>query len=247
MIIYGIHTCRTVVEANKENIIRVYLQKNKQVPEWIDGIKQSKISYIDELEIRKLLPKDAVHQGIVIELEPFQYGDITDLVSSSGRCVIAILDGVTDPHNLGAIIRTAAAFGIRGIILTEKSSCKINGVVAKTASGGLEHVTVYIAKNLAQTIEKIKTYGFWVVALCEDGDKNIDELDLSGKICLILGDEGAGIRRLQREKSDFIARLPTSHVFQTLNVSASAAIAFYETSKNCEQISNCGRTLARKP
>ena len=231
MLIYGIHSCKSALESKNREILRVYIPIGKSLPTWISGIPSSKVSTIDDVEFKKMLPKDAVHQGIAMEVESVRYNDISDLASSPKNCVIAILDNITDPHNFGAIIRTAATFGVSGIIITDKSSCKITGVVAKTASGGLEHVAIYIVKNLAQAIEKIQSYGFWVVSFCERGDRFLHDIDLKGKSCLIFGAEGDGIRRLQKEKSDFVVKLPTNPRFPTLNVSASAAVAFYETAK----------------
>ncbi len=231
MLIYGLHACKNAVLSGKNDISKVYVLNNKQLPEFLSGLDDRKITSVSEFEFQKLLPKNAVHQGVAMEVSDKAESDITDLASAPKNCIIAILDNVTDPQNLGAIIRTAATLGISGIILSDKSSCKITGTVAKTASGGLEHVSIFIVKNLAQAIEKIQSYGFWVVSFCERGEKFIYEIDLKGKICLVFGAEGSGIRRLQKEKSDFVVKLPTNPQFPTLNVSASAAIAFYEAAK----------------
>ncbi len=233
MLIYGAHACKSAILSGKQ-ILNVYAQKGKALPDWASSISMSKVSYIESSELENMLPKHAVHQGIAMDIESVQYSDITELATSPKNCVVVILDSVTDPHNLGAIIRTAATFGIKGIILGEKYSCKITGIVAKTASGGLDHVSIFVVKNLSQTIEKLKTYGFWVVSFCERGDQFLHELDLKGKSCLIFGSEGEGVRRLQKENSDFIVKLPTRSEFPTLNVSASAAVAFYEAAKQNE-------------
>lgn len=231
MLIYGIHACQNAVSTKNRDILRVFLQKDKSFPNWLSAFPKSKITYINSVELKSMLPKNAVSQGIAMEIEDVRYSDITDLVSALKNCVIAILDNVTDPHNLGAIIRTAAAFGIKGIVITEKCSCKITGTVAKAASGGIEYVSIYIVKNLSQTIKTLKEYGFWIVSFCERGEKLINEIDLKGKTALILGAEGDGIRRLQKEQSDFIVRLPTKPSFPTLNVSVSAGIAFFEAAR----------------
>lgn len=230
MLIYGIHACKSAVLSGKQ-ISKIYIQKGKSLPNWAESVLGSKILYIENSELENILPNHVVHQGVAMEVESVQYSDITDLASAPKNCVVAILDNVTDPHNLGAIVRTAATFGVSGIILGEKSSCKVTGVVAKTASGGLDHVSIFVVKNLSQAIEKLKTYGFWVVSFCERGEKFLHETDLKGKSCLIFGSEGEGIRRLQKENSDFIVKLPTKPEFPTLNVSASAAVAFYEAAK----------------
>lgn len=229
MLLFGIHACKGAIEAKKE-VSRIYILKGKSIPVWASKLK-SKTSVLDQIEFEKMLPNHAVHQGIAMEVEDVAYADIVDLEKTADNCAVAILDGVTDPHNVGAIIRTAATFGIKAIILSEKSSCKINGTVAKAASGGIEHVSIIVVKNLSQAIDKLKSYGFWVVSFCERGDKFLHEIDLKGKTCLIFGSEGDGIRRLQKENSDFVVKLPTKPEFPTMNVSTSAAIAFYEAAK----------------
>ncbi len=231
MLIYGVHACQNAVHTKKHNIIKVFFQKDKPIPIWLADFPKSKIIHLSSIELKNMLPKNAVFQGIAMEIEDVRYDDITDLISASKNCVIAILDNVTDPHNFGAIIRTAAAFGIKGIVITEKCSCKITGTVAKAASGGIEYVSIYVVKNLSQTIKTLKEYGFWIVSFCERGDKLITEIDLKGKTALILGAEGDGIRRLQKEQSDFIVKLPTKPSFPTLNVSVSAGIAFFEAAR----------------
>lgn len=200
------------------------------MPQWLAEMK-AEVIFLGSREFEHILPNNAVHQGVAMDIEDFHYADITELGDVPRDCVVAILDGVTDPHNMGAIIRSAAAFGITAIILSEKSSCKINGIVAKSASGGLEHIKIIIVKNLSQTIKKLKEFGFWIISFCERGEKYLHEMDLVGKTCLIFGSEGNGIRRLQKENSDFIVKLPTTPTFPTLNVSTSSAIAFYEAAK----------------
>lgn len=231
MLIYGTHACRSAINVRKDEISKIFIQKGKTIPEWLVDYPQSKIKFIDAFELKNMLPKDAVSQGIAMEVDELRYSDISELASVPENCAVAILDSITDPHNLGAIIRSAAAFGIKGIIITEKSSCKINSTVAKAACGGIEHVAIYIVKNLSQTIRELKKYGFWIISFCERGEKFINEIDLTGKTALVLGAEGSGIRRLQKEVSDFIVKLPTKVYFPTLNVSVSAGIAFFETAR----------------
>ena len=147
MIIYGNHACRYALDAGKK-IYKVYILKTKPVPRWIvEG--QVNVVRLENKEFEQILPKHAVHQGIAMEVEDEHYADITELEHTPRNCAIAILDGVTDPHNMGAIIRSAVAFGIMAIIIGEKSSCKVNGIVAKSASGGIEHIKIIVVKNKA--------------------------------------------------------------------------------------------------
>jgi 23S rRNA (guanosine2251-2'-O)-methyltransferase len=212
------------IESRPGKIRRVYLLDRKNGE--IQGLPKNLIQFADEQWFRKILPNGVVHQGIAIDIEEFEYADISDLPSCPTNCIVAMLDGVTDPNNLGAIIRSAAAFGICGIIISERSSCKVTGAVAKAASGGLEFVGIYVVKNLSQAIDKMKEYGFWVIAMTEKGEKTIQDIDSSGRICVILGSEGKGVRRLQLEKSDLQAKIATSQKFSTLNVSNAAAVVF---------------------
>lgn len=229
MKIYGLHTCQEAIQENRYKINKIYLMKNKKYPDII--IKQKNIIYLDKKQFDELFEYQVVHQGIAMEVELYNTHTISDLKNVEDDYIVAMLDNVTDPHNLGAIIRSAAVFGIKGIIIHDRGSCKISGTVAKTASGGLEHVQIYTVTNLSNTIRDLKEYGFWIYALCESGNKYLHEVDITGKTCLILGSEGAGIRRLQKENADFIVKLPTTNKFSTLNVSNAAAVTFYEVAR----------------
>ena len=225
MLIYGLHACENAAKRGRR-IFKIFISKGKLIPDWIGSQYKRYVNIIENLS--EMLPQNAVHQGIAMEVEEPANCDITTIKYAEQNCIVAILDGVTDPHNFGAIIRSAAGFGVTAVIISSKTSCKVNGTVAKAASGGLEFVRIIEVTNLTQAIKKLKEYGFWIVAFSERGEKQISEIDLTGKICLIFGAEGKGIRRLQMENADFVVKLPTCKNFNTLNVSASAAVAFYE-------------------
>lgn len=225
MLIYGVHACKSALDSGRK-IFRIYVLEGKKVPDWLSG---RRVTFVKDFD--KLVPDGGVHQGMAMEVEDVCYSDITMLADAPANCMVSILDGVTDPHNMGAIIRSAACFGVLAIIISERASCKINETVAKVASGGLEHLSIIVVKNLSQAIRTLRNYGFWITSFSERGDKYLDEVDLKGKTCLIFGAEGTGVRRLQLEESDFIVKLPTCPEFPTLNVSASAAVAFYETAR----------------
>ena len=229
MKIYGLHTCQEAIQSNRYRINKIYLMKNKKYPDIFT--KLSNITYLDKKQFDSLFEYTIVHQGIAMDVELYNTPTLADLKNTDKNYTIAMLDNVTDPHNLGAIIRSAAVFGIKGIIIHDRSSCKVSGIAAKTASGGLEHVNIYTVSNLSNAIRDLKEYGFWIYALCESGNKYLHELDVTGKTCLILGSEGSGIRRLQKENADFIVKLPTTSNFSTLNVSNAAAVTFYEVAR----------------
>ncbi len=230
MIIFGNHSCRNAIENAKSRVRKVYIQNGKTDTSWLP--QNCPVIYMEDKDFTKLVPPRSVHQGIAVDIdESIYFGDISDLSAASPNQKVIILDNITDPHNFGAIIRTAAVFGISGIIFCNKSSCGLTGTVLKAACGGIEHVMLYEVKNLATTLKKLKDYGFWIVSFCEKGNTYLHEIDLKGKMGLIFGSEGDGIRRLQKENSDFVVKLPTSSNFSTLNVSNAVAVACYEISR----------------
>jgi 23S rRNA (guanosine2251-2'-O)-methyltransferase len=175
------------------------------------------------------LPAGAVHQGLAALVAPLEEAVLEDLLARCGDdALILALDQVTDPHNVGAILRTAAAFGAAGVIVTERHAPADTGVLAKAASGGLEIVPLLRAVNLARTLEQLKEASFWLYGLDERGDTSIGALDLKGRVCIVLGAEGEGLRRLTAEKCDRLVTIPTQAALAALNVSNAAAVAAYE-------------------
>lgn len=172
----------------------------------------------------------ALHQGIALDAAPLPELTLADLLAKQPRLLV-LLDQVTDPHNVGAILRSAAAFGADGVILTERHAPGLTGTLAKSASGALEHVPLVAVVNLARALAELRDAGFWCVGLAEEGEKPLGEHDLSGATALVLGAEGEGLRRLTRERCDALALLPTQGAISSLNVSNAAAIALYEAKR----------------
>lgn len=179
-------------------------------------------------ELDRLLPQGAVHQGIAVEAEPLPVLDIDDLPDNG---LVLVLDQITDPHNVGAIIRTAAAFAVDAIVLTERHSPDMAGVLAKTASGGLEHVPLIIVSNLAQALMKLGDRAYWRIGLDSEGPAPLGELARTRPLALVLGAEGKGLRRLTRERCDAMARLDMPGAIKSLNVSNACAIALYAVTR----------------
>jgi 23S rRNA (guanosine2251-2'-O)-methyltransferase len=166
---------------------------------------------------------------LAVLVAPLEEPVLEDLLARCGDdALVLALDQVTDPHNVGAILRTAAAFGAAGVIVTERHAPADTGVLAKAASGGLEIVPLLRAVNLARTLEQLKEAGFWLYGLDERGDTPIGALDLKGRVCIVLGTEGEGLRRLTAEKCDRLVTIPTQAALAALNVSNAAAVAAYE-------------------
>lgn len=184
---------------------------------------------LDKKELDRMLG-DAVHQGIAIDAKPLEETFVQDLVArtaKSERAVLLMLDQVTDPHNVGAILRSACAFGADGVIMQRKHSPELSGILAKTASGAAEHIPVAYEINLSDTLDYLKTKGFFAIGLDEHGEQEIGAIRKGGKTVLVLGAEGKGLRPKVREHCDTLVRLPTKEPIASLNVSNAAAVSLY--------------------
>jgi 23S rRNA (guanosine2251-2'-O)-methyltransferase len=189
------------------------------------------ITFADVADLGRLVPNDAPHQGLVIEVDPLEDMWLADVLGDAPeKAILLVLDQVTDPHNVGAIFRSAAAFGAIGIVTQDRHSPTEGGVLAKAASGALERVPWIRVVNLARALEEIAQAGFWRIGLA--GDAEIDLKDALGppRVALVLGAEGPGMRANTREHSDALARLPIGEAVESLNVSNAAAIALYAAS-----------------
>jgi 23S rRNA (guanosine2251-2'-O)-methyltransferase len=177
---------------------------------------------VEAAEIARRLPPDAVHQGLLLFARPLPPFDLDDLPEHG---LVLVLDQVTDPHNVGAIVRTAAAFKVDAIVTTERHSPAMSGVLAKSASGGLEHVPLCTVVNLARALEEIGDLGYLRVGLDSDGPISLETAPLSRPLAIVLGAEGKGLRRLTRDRCDIMARLELPGAIRSLNVSNACAIA----------------------
>ncbi|EFX83907.1 hypothetical protein DAPPUDRAFT_315299 [Daphnia pulex] len=179
-------------------------------------------------ELNRLLPQ-TVHQGVALQVSPLPELFLnTFLARSPAAKRLVILDQITDPQNVGAILRSACAFGFDGVLMTERHSPPLEGVVGKSASGALEKIPLLMTANVAQGLRLLKTEGFWCWGLSEEGTLPLSQLPCEGSLALVLGAEGKGLRPLTAQLCDGLVRLPTSPDFPTLNVAAAAAVAFYQ-------------------
>jgi 23S rRNA (guanosine2251-2'-O)-methyltransferase len=187
---------------------------------------------LDRDGIAALLPDGAVHQGLALAVEPLLEPDLDEVLRRaavlSGRSVVVVLDRVSDPHNVGAVLRSASAFGALAVVLPMHGSPPVTGALAKAASGALESVPLVRIVNLAQALDRLKAAAFWICGLDETASQALAALDLGERVALVLGAEGGGMRRLVRERCDYLARLPTRTQQSTINVSNAAAVALYE-------------------
>lgn len=175
------------------------------------------------------VPDGSPHQGILLEVRPLPGHDILDLTPCSGKKnIILMLDQVTDPHNVGACMRSAAALGAKALITQDKNSPQESGVIARTAAGGLEILPWIRVPNLSQTLDTLRDMGYWHVGLDGNTEQSIRSLSLGDNIVIVMGSEGKGLRPLVRKNCDVIAKIPMAGAVESLNVSNAAAIALYE-------------------
>jgi 23S rRNA (guanosine2251-2'-O)-methyltransferase len=192
----------------------------------------SPVVILDRAAFDALLPEGAVHQGLALQVEPLDPPDLDDILRavavSEDPAVVVMLDQVSDPHNVGAVLRSAAAFGAAAVIVPEHGAPPASAVLAKAASGALDLVPLVRVVNLARALDRLKEEGFWSCGLDETAPTPLSEVDLGPRAVLVLGSEGGGLRRLVRERCDMLARLPTKPQMPSLNVSNAAAVALYE-------------------
>ena len=230
--VYGHHPV-TAALGNPKRRVRRLLATNQVASELPASALPAgpSLERIEGLDLSALLPAGSVHQGLAALVDPLpmvDLGELLDQIPADTPAHLVVLDQVTDPQNVGAILRSAAAFGAAGLILTERHAAPESGVLAKAASGALDHLAMVRVVNLARAIEGLKQAGFWCLGLAADGEMTLAEAKPSGRIALVLGAEGTGLRRLTREHCDQLLRLPTGGPIGQLNVSNAAAVALYE-------------------
>ncbi len=242
MIIYGKIAVLEALKSEK-TFNRLLIDKNlkdKTTQELIDLARQQnvKIDFLPREALEKKVKSQAEgkinHQGIVAEVTEFEYSSIQDIIELARQKneapFVVILDGVEDPHNLGAIIRTAECAGAHGVIIPERRACSVNETVLKTSAGAASNVLIARVNNLSNAIEELKGNGVWVYAV-EVGGENLFKANLKGAIALVLGSEGKGVSRLVKENCDGILTIPMFGKINSLNVSVAAAISIFEVVK----------------
>ena len=168
------------------------------------------------------------HQGVMIEVDSFQYKSLEDI---KGSQKLILLDKIEDPHNLGAIIRSAESFGFDGVIIPERRSAKVSPTVYKTSAGAINNLKIVMVKNLNRAMEEIKEDGFWIYGLAGEAENSIDQTDLKGKVALVVGNEGDGLSRMAREHCDMLVKIPMQGLVNSLNASVATAISMYEVNR----------------
>jgi 23S rRNA (guanosine2251-2'-O)-methyltransferase len=232
--LYGFHAVIAALRNPARKPLRLVMTRNAEGELANEGLSLGHgLSVTPEIltgeEIAAILPPGAVHQGVALKVSALP--DLSVDEACEGAAVAVVLDQVTDPHNFGAILRSAAVFGAGALVTTDRNSPPLGGVLAKAASGALEKVNVAKVTNLVRALEELKDLGFEVIGLDGEGEVSLPDFKTGPKVALVLGAEGAGLRRLTREHCDILARLPASGEMKSLNVSNAAAVALYELSR----------------
>ena len=227
--LWGKHAVAAVLDNPDRKILRAWA--TREAAQFMQFPKEVAVTLADVADLGRLVPHDAPHQGVVIEVEPLEDAWLDELLTGADeKAVILVLDQVTDPHNVGAILRSAAAFGAVGIVTQDRHSPPESGVVAKAASGALERLPWVRVVNLARALEEIGEAGFWRIGLAGDAEMDLKDALGPQRVALVLGAEGPGMRQNTREHCDQLARLPISDAVESLNVSNAAAVALYAAS-----------------
>lgn len=227
--LYGHHAVTAALHNPNREKIEIRLTNESEIDKKV--LKNLPVKIVSRQELDSLLPPGAIHQGVALSvkpLEPVYLEDIIRLTQSKERSVLLILDQVTDPHNIGAILRSSAAFNADAVILPDANAPEETGTLAKSACGALESVPLVRVANLVRAIRELKDAGYWVLGLDGYADQFITDDKLPAKTVFVLGSEGEGMRRLTAEKCDYTIKLPICDKMESLNVSNAAAIALYE-------------------
>ncbi len=228
MIVYGKNVIKEAIFASRK-IYQLYLDEKFSDQRFLSFLKDKNVrfSYKSKGELNQMT-QQAIHQGVVAEVDAYQYKELADLLDPSKRQKFLILDGIEDPHNLGAILRTAEATQMDAIILSKKGQVPLNATVAKVSSGAIEHVPVVLVPNINQTILNLKKQNVWVIGTDGNTEKTYDDMPKQGSLAVILGNEGEGMRQLVKQNCDMLVKIPMYGKINSLNVSVAAALMMYK-------------------
>ena len=231
MVIYGINPVLEALRAGRVTALRVGHRGGGRVHELLAlagerGVKVQRV----ESDVLARLARGGVHQGVVADAEDASVDySVEELVRGArAQALIVVLDGIEDPHNLGAILRTADAAGVDGVVVQNRRSAALGGAAAKASAGAVAHVRIAQVVNIARAIDELKELGVWTVGLAGDADTTYDAIDYTVPTAVVVGAEGSGLRRLVREKCDFTARIPMRGRVSSLNVSVATAVVLFE-------------------
>ena len=228
--LYGLHAVQAALANPRRKLGRAVLTPRAVETIGEKLLKRVRVEIMEPGAIDRLLPPGAVHQGAALEASPLKSPELDEILEAAapGRRIVLVLDQLSDPHNVGAILRTAAAFGVTAVVVQDRHAPPQSGALAKAASGALDQVPYIEVVNISRALDQLAERGFWRIALAGDGESSLAEAVPVGDVALVLGSEGDGIRRLVREHCEASAFIPIDRSVESLNVSNAAAIALYE-------------------
>jgi len=227
--LYGLHAVKAALANPQRKAIRAVLTERAAAEIGPRLLARVAHETVDAEAVGKLLPAGSVHQGAALHCEPLPRRALADVLAPSARRrIVLVLDQISDPHNTGAILRSAAAFGAAAVVVQDRHAPPESGALAKAASGALDIVAYVEVVNIARALDELAQMGFWRVVLAGDGEHSLKDAVSDGDIAIVLGSEGSGVRRLVRERCDASAAIPIDAGMESLNVSNAAAIALYE-------------------
>jgi 23S rRNA (guanosine2251-2'-O)-methyltransferase len=226
--LYGVHAVEAALRNDGRTVLRLLMTENAEnrLAEAV-AARQIAPERVSPRDLDRMLGEDTVHQGVMLETEPLEEPDIGELAERADNGPLIVLDQVTDPHNVGAILRSAAVFGAAGLVMTRRHSPPLDGALAKSASGALELVPVALVQNLARTLAELKEHFCTILGLDGEAEHLIENEPLTGRVALLLGAEGKGLRELTRQSCDRLVRIATRGAIGSLNVSNAAAISLH--------------------
>jgi 23S rRNA (guanosine2251-2'-O)-methyltransferase len=230
VIIYGINPVLEALRAKRVRRLRISARSDRRIEEAISLAASQRVAVerVDQSALDRAA-KGGVHQGLVADLDDPREYDVAGIVSAaSGAPLVVVLDGVEDPHNVGAILRTADAAGVTGVIRQSRHSAALDGVVGKASAGALAHARVATVVNIARAVEELKEAGVWTVGLAGDAPELYTDVDWTLPSAIVLGAEGTGLRRLVRDRCDRLVSIPMRGAVDSLNVSVAAGVVLFE-------------------
>ena len=242
MVVFGIHPVLEALRAGRVRVVRVVEKEGTRLREIVELAGRIGVAVQREPAARlESRARGQVHQGVVAELTGNEVYDVSGLVRDAAAApFIVVLDGVEDPHNLGAILRTADAAGVDGVVVQDRRSAARSGVAAKSSAGAISHIRLAEVVNVARALDELKELGVWTVGLAGEADQVYDQVDLTGPIAVVLGAEGPGMRRLVREKCDFLVSIPMAGHVGSLNVSVAAGVVLFEAARQRRAAASAG-------
>jgi len=237
--VYGVNPVLEALRVHPNEVVRVLLERGKEGrrSQGADRVSHAaaragvRVEDVRQGELAHR-SRSGVHQGVGAEVADFRYAELDEVLAGFGSpALLLVLDGVTDPQNLGALVRSAHALGAHGVVLPKDRAAGVTPAAFKAAAGALEHCPVARVTNLSRALERMKEQGIWTVALAAEADQELSALDLTVPTALVLGSEGAGVRPLVRKTCDHLARIPMAGQVGSLNVAAAGAVALYEIAR----------------